>query len=82
MRHVFCAEFGLHNQLFEGVVELLHGVGDWAIRGFRATVEQFRQAGADNTGIELGEEQAHALAQGGDRLAVGARNPLQQSMES
>ena len=81
MRQVSCGKFGLGDEPVEGGIQAFRGVGERAVRRLRATVEELREAGTQDTGVELGEEQRDALAEVGDLIALRVRDAGDESVQ-
>ena len=67
MRQVSCGKFGLGDEPIEGAIQTFRGVGERAVGCLRATVEELREAGTQDTGVKLGEEQRGVMVISGVR---------------
>ncbi|WP_207148120.1 hypothetical protein, partial [Thiohalocapsa halophila] len=52
MRQVSCGKFGLGDEPVEGGIKAFRGVGERAVRSLGTAVEQLREAGTQDTGVE------------------------------
>ncbi len=65
-------QFGFNIELLHRIIELTYGVGDRPVGCFRATIHQLRETAADDTHMDLGQEQADADSLIGYLIAMGA----------
>jgi hypothetical protein len=82
MRQVPSGKFGFGDEVVEGHIQAFCGWGERAVGCLRAGVEELREAGTDDAGIELGEGQCHAFAEVRDLLALRMRDARDQSVQS
>ena len=74
-------KFRANDDEIEGLIENLHSAGKEALGGLGAGIDELRQGGSQDAGMEFGEEQGDPQAQRSQVIAEGVGDALDQTME-